>query len=221
VRQRAEVQEVLFQLPVRIRFFVGASLLAKKASAPHLPRLPSSSLTTIAGKPAPTKECVMVSRLRSYSYLLMLAVGLSGCTSWFADDTPPPQIHLVKVELVRAKLLEQKFKLHFRVDNRGDSDLTVRGLIYKISLADVELTEGESNEWLTIAPHGRGFFKVTVRTNLWPQVREIADLLKNPDRPIPYRLEGELKTGLFIGNDVHVMRNDEIIPGDFIPERHQ
>ncbi|QHG22622.1 LEA type 2 family protein [Pseudomonas sp. DTU12.1] len=163
----------------------------------------------------------MVSRLRSYSYLLMLAVGLSGCTSWFADDTPPPQIHLVKVELVRAKLLEQKFKLHFRVDNRGDSDLTVRGLIYKISLADVQLTEGESNEWLTIAPHGRGFFKVTVRTNLWPQVREIADLLKNPDRPIPYRLEGELKTGLFIGNDVHVMRNDEIIPGDFIPERHQ
>lgn len=101
----------------------------------------------------------MVSRLRSYSYLLMLAVGLSGCTSWFADDTPPPQIHLVKVELVRAKLLEQKFKLHFRVDNRGDSDLTVRGLIYKISLADVELTEGESNEWLTIAPHGRGFFQ--------------------------------------------------------------
>lgn len=60
-----------------------------------------------------------------------------------------------------------------------------------------------------------------MRTNLWPQVREIADLLKNPDRPIPYRLEGELKTGLFIGNDVHVMRNDEIIPGDFIPERHQ
>ncbi|NMX69766.1 hypothetical protein HBO12_18655 [Pseudomonas sp. WS 5059] len=163
----------------------------------------------------------MVSRLRTYSCLLILTVGLSGCASWFADDTPAPQIHLVKVELVRAKLLEQKFKLHFRVDNRDDSDLTVRGLIYKISLADVELTEGESNEWLTIPPNGRGFFKVTVRTNLWPQVREIADLLKNPDRPIPYRLEGELKTGLFIGNDVHVMRNDEIIPGDFIPERHQ
>jgi len=30
-----------------------------------------------------------------------------------------------------------------------------------------------------------------------------------------------LKTGLFIGNDVHVLRNGEIIPGDFIPERHR
>ena len=159
--------------------------------------------------------------LRMYSLMLALTLMLTGCASWFEDDSPPPHVSLVKVEVVRAKLLEQKFKLHFRVDNRDDSDLTVRGLIYKISLADVELTEGESNEWLTIPPHGRGFFKVTVRTNLWPQVREIADLLKNPDRPIPYRLEGELKTGLFIGNDVHVMRNGEIIPGDFIPERHQ
>ena len=149
---------------------------------------------------------------RTYSLLLALMLGLSGCASWFADDTPAPEVRLVKVDPVRVKLLEQKFKLYFRVDNRDDSDLTVRGLIYKISLADVELTEGESNEWLTIPPHGRGFFKVTVRTNLWPQVREIADLLKNPHRPIPYRLEGELKTGLFIGNDVHVMRNGEIIP---------
>lgn len=40
---------------------------------------------------------------------------------------------LVKVEVVRAKLLEQKFKLYFRVDNRDDADLTVRGLIYKVT----------------------------------------------------------------------------------------
>ncbi|KAA0945072.1 MULTISPECIES: LEA type 2 family protein [unclassified Pseudomonas] len=163
----------------------------------------------------------MVNHLRTYSLLLTLTLGLSGCASWFADDAPAPQVHLVKVEVVRAKLLEQKFKLHFRVDNRNDSDLTVRGLIYKITLDDIVLTEGESNEWFTVAPHSRGFFKISVRTNLWPQVRQVVEMLKNPDQPIPYRLEGELKTGLFIGNDVHVLRNGEIIPGDFIPERHQ
>ena len=36
-----------------------------------------------------------------------------------------------------------------------------------------------------------------------------------------FRLDGELKTGLFIGNDVQVAHNGEIIPGDFIPERHR
>jgi len=159
--------------------------------------------------------------LKTYSLLLALTLGLSGCASWFADDAPEPQIQLVQVEVVRAKLLEQRFKLHFRVDNRGDSDLTVRGLVYKVTLGNILLTEGESNEWLTVPPHSRAFFRVKVRTNLWPQIRDVVDMLKNPGQPVPYRLEGELKTGLFIGNDVHVMRNGEIIPGDFIPEQHR
>ena len=159
--------------------------------------------------------------LRTYSLLLALTLGLSGCASWFEDDTPPPHVSLVKVEVVRAKLLEQKFKLYFRVDNRDDADLTVRGLIYKVSLGNLLLTEGESNEWLTVPPLGHAFFKISVRTNLWPQIRDVVQMLKKPERPVPYRLEGELKTGLFIGNDVRVDHNGEIIPGDFIPERHR
>lgn len=159
--------------------------------------------------------------LRIYALMLALTLGLTGCASWFEDDAPPPHVSLVKVEVVRAKLLEQKFKLYFRVDNRDDSDLTVRGLIYKITLDQLVLTEGESNEWLTVPPRGHAFFRVTVRTNLWPQVREVVQMLKNPSQPIPYRLEGELKTGLFIGNDVTVAHNGEIIPGDFIPEQHR
>lgn len=158
---------------------------------------------------------------RTFTLLLALCLGLSGCASWFADDTPAPEVRLIKVEVVRAKLLEQKFKLYFRVDNRDDADLTVRGLIYRITLGDLLLTEGESNEWLTVPPRSHAVFRVSVRTNLWPQVREVVQMLKNPDQPTPYRLEGELKTGLFIGNDVHLVRNGEIIPGDFIPERHR
>ena len=159
--------------------------------------------------------------LRIYSLMLALIFGLSGCASWFEDDAPPPHVSLVKVEVVRAKLLEQKFKLYFRVDNRDDADLTVRGLIYKVRLGGILLTEGESNEWLTVPPQSHAFFRVTVRTNLWPQVREVVQMLKKPTRPVPYRLEGELKTGLFIGNDVQVAHNGEIMPGDFIPERHR
>ena len=33
-----------------------------------------------------------------------------------------------------------------------------------------------------------------------------------------YRLQGEVKTGLMFGRSVHLRRNGEIIPGDFIPE---
>jgi LEA14-like dessication related protein len=149
---------------------------------------------------------------------LLLLLSLGGCASWFGDDEPEPQVRLVKIEVIRTKLLEQKFLLHFRIDNPNDSDLTVRSLEYRIHLGDLLLTEGEHEHWFTIGPKQTGYFKVRVRTNLWPQVRDLVNMLKKPDRPIPYRLEGELETGLFIAHYVHLERNGVIIPADLIPE---
>ncbi len=79
----------------------------------------------------------MNTRRRALQLLtLLLFLGLGGCASWFDfdNDLPEPEVHLVKVEVVRAKLLEQKFLLHFRVDNPNDQDLTVRALEYRIHL---------------------------------------------------------------------------------------
>jgi LEA14-like dessication related protein len=49
-------------------------------------------------------------------------------------------------------------------------------------------------------------------------MKYIVRLLEKPDRPIAYRLAGELKTGLMMGRRVHISNNGEIIPGNFIPE---
>ena len=149
---------------------------------------------------------------------LMMILALSGCVSWFDSDDKDPEVHLERVELVKAKLLEQRFKLHFRVDNPNDSTLTVRGLLYTIYLGPVKLTQGEYSHWFSVEPKSHSEFVVPIRTNLWPQVRPLVKLLESPDRPIPDRLEGTLETGLFYGYDVHLMRKGEIIPADFIPE---
>ena len=160
-------------------------------------------------------------RLALHLLTLFLALGLTGCASWFSnDDGPQPQVHLVKVEVVRAKLMEQKFLLHFRVDNPYDSDLTVRGLEYRVHLGDILLTEGEHEHWFTVGPKRSAYFKVPVRTNLWPQIRDLVKMLKKPEQAIPYRLEGELETGLFIADYVHLKRNGVIIAADLIPERN-
>ena len=68
-------------------------------------------------------------------------------------------MHLVKVEVVRAKLLEQRFVLHFRIDNPNDSDLTVRGLEYRIHLGDILLAEGEHEHWFTVGPKRSGYLQ--------------------------------------------------------------
>ncbi|MGZ0702448.1 LEA type 2 family protein [Pseudomonas piscis] len=161
----------------------------------------------------------MIGELRLLRILCLLGIlGLCGCTSWFVDEDVDPEVHLVKVEVVKANLLEQRFTLHLRVDNHNDDDLTVRRLTYRVYLGPFLLSDGEHEHWFTVTPHSSRYFKVPVRTNLWPKIRDLVKLLHKPDRPIPYRLEGELEVGLFIGKDVHLKRNGVIIPGDFIPE---
>jgi LEA14-like dessication related protein len=161
----------------------------------------------------------MITRRLAHCLLtLTLFLGLGGCASWFSDDQPDPEVHLVKVEVVRAKLLEQRFVLHFRIDNPNDSDLTVRGMEYRIHLGGILLAEGEHEHWITVAPKASHSYRVPIRTNLWPKVKDLVKQLKSPEQAIPYRLEGEMETGLFIAHYVHLARNGVIIPADLIPE---
>ncbi|UVK89645.1 LEA type 2 family protein [Pseudomonas sp. B21-051] len=164
----------------------------------------------------------MLGLWRTFNILpLLLLLNLGGCASWSSDDSVDPAVHLVKVEVVRAKLLEQKFILHFRIDNPNGSDLTVRGMEYRIHLADMLLAEGEHEHWITVAPKSSGFYRIPIRTNLWPRVKDVVKMLKNPNQQIPYRLQGEMETGLFIAHYVHLERNGVIIPADLIPEHNR
>ncbi|SDF24861.1 LEA type 2 family protein [Phytopseudomonas seleniipraecipitans] len=158
--------------------------------------------------------------IRILSLLVFLGLGAvsSGCSTWLSDDFEDPDVRLVNVDVVRAKLLEQRFVLRFRIDNPNDVSLPVRGLNYVVHLNDVKLAEGESEVWFTVPAKGHTEFDVPVRTNLWRHVRQVVKLLEQPDQPISYRLQGQVKTGLFFGRRVHMSRNGEIIPGQYLPE---
>jgi len=149
--------------------------------------------------------------------LLGFVLSLAGCASWFERDMRDPQIHLLKVETVRARLMQQRFILHLRIDNPNDSTLQVRGLTYAVRLNDLLLAEGEYGQWFRVDANGRRTFEVEVRTNLWQHAKPIAKMLRR-NAPLHYRLEGTLRTGLFFARDLHLSRSGEIIPGDFFPE---
>ena len=152
----------------------------------------------------------------------LLSLGLllcfAGCSSLISDDLRDPSVRLLKVDVVKAKLLEQKFVLHFRIDNPNNMSLPVRFLHYKVRLNGVPLAEGESDRDFVIPAKGHQNFQIPVRTNLWRHLKQIVNLLEDPNEPISYQLQGEVKTGLMFGRSVHLERNGEIIPGNYIPE---
>ena len=157
-------------------------------------------------------------RIFSLLALFGLLAGLGGCSTWMTGNFKDPEIRLVKVDVVKAKLLEQQFVLRFSINNPNDVSLPVRGFDYSVFLNDIKLAEGESDVWFTVPANGTQTFKVPVRTNLWRHVRQIVKMLESPDEAIKYSFSGEVKTGLLFGRSVHLSRDGEIIPGDFIPE---
>lgn len=153
--------------------------------------------------------------------LLGALLQLSGCSGWLPGNAREPELSLVKVQVVKAHLLEQRFVLHFRIDNPDDSDVAVRTLAYRVYLGDLLLADGESEQWFTLGSHHTAYFEVPVRTNLWEHLRGLVKLMRHPDRPVPYRLEGELETGFLYAHTLHLARSGEIIPGNFIAEKHR
>ena len=143
---------------------------------------------------------------------------LSACSSMLGGEFLDPSIHLVKVEVVRAKLLEQKFNLYFRVDNPNDFSLDIEDLSYSVYLNEVKLATGNSNLSYNLPAKSSTVLKVPVRTNLWRNLKQFLKMLKNPNEPIRYRLEGQVEAGSWFTRNVHLSRTGEIVPGNFIPE---
>ncbi|MBK5005823.1 MULTISPECIES: LEA type 2 family protein [Pseudomonas] len=158
----------------------------------------------------------MMTRIR-FMLLCGLLLLVGGCASWGGADWREPQVHLVRVETVKARLLQQEFVLHVRVENPNDSRLFIRSVEYALRLNDVVLAQDEASLWRSVGPHERRTFKITARTNLWQHLKPLAKMLKS-GRPLHYSLQAELATGLLIHRDLHLSRSGEIMPGDHYPE---
>ncbi|MDH0747494.1 LEA type 2 family protein [Pseudomonas sp. GD03842] len=149
---------------------------------------------------------------------LMLTLVLSGCSSLTGSDVKDPDVRLLKVDVVKARLLKQDMKLRLRIDNPNDTNLWVRGLRYKVVLNDILIADGDYSDWFIVKANGRKNFSVPIRTNLWEHLKDVTRMLGKPNQPVHYRLEGYLKTGFLFGDNVRIGREGDIIPGDLIPE---
>lgn len=158
-------------------------------------------------------------QMRNFIRLVLIALlgsSLASCSTWVSDDFADPQVQLLRVEVVKAKLLEQSFILHMRIENPNDFSLPVRGLAYRVELNDVPFASGQNNTWFTVPAGGRHDFQVPIQTNLWRHVRRIVRWLEKPDEAVRYQFTGQVKTGFLFTRSVQLRRNGEIIPGTLI-----
>ncbi|MCO5785353.1 hypothetical protein DHB74_03165 [Pseudomonas sp. G11-1] len=154
--------------------------------------------------------------IRSYGLMLTVLLtglfSLNGCAVFDRSYTEP-EVHLANVEMLKSNLWEQSFRLRLRVDNPNDRNLPVRGMHYQVYLNNMRLATGVTDRAFDVPAYGTEYFDVTVRSNIW---RHLSDLLKlvEHQKPIDYRIEGHISTGLFLSPKLTLREEGTINPSD-------
>jgi len=130
--------------------------------------------------------------MRSASVLL-LAWALAGC-SVFVPKLQSPHLSIVNVEHLGSNLLEQRLRVHIRVENPNDRELPVSALTYSIEVAGQEFAHGAANESFTVPANGESEFATDVSANMAGAL--IAILGRghgSANDSIDYRIAGEVR----------------------------
>lgn len=153
--------------------------------------------------------------MRSTGLMLVLLLGiltLNGC-AMFNRSYTEPEVTLANVEMLKANLWEQSFRLRMRVDNPNDRALPIRGMHYQVYLNNMRLATGVTDRSFTVPAYGSEYFDLTVRSNMW---RHLGDLMKVVEHqtPIDYRINGHISTGLFWAPRLTLDKQGSLDPAD-------
>lgn len=152
----------------------------------------------------------MPKKIIKLGVLVAALASISGCSSWFWDDFKNPEVQLTKVEMLKARALGQEFLFRYRIDNPNSTPLSVRGLVYRVTVEGIEVANGETGYSIEVPPNSSAYYEIPVQTNLWRHLKQVARLLKK-EKPLHYELDGELKSGVvFDRRRVPIVSNGEL-----------
>ena len=80
----------------------------------------------------------------------LVAMGLSGCSSFGAVDADKPEVSLAGLSFAEAGLFEQGFTVQLRMKNPNDFDIPVEALDFALSVNGASFAEGLTNQDFTL-----------------------------------------------------------------------
>ena len=153
--------------------------------------------------------------MRSTGLVLVLLAGLlslNGCAVFNRSYTEP-EVTLANVEMLKANLWEQSFRLRMRVDSPNDRALPIRGMHYQIHLNNMRLATGVTDRAFTVPAYGSEYFDLTVRSNIWRHLGSLLEVMEH-QKPIDYQINGHISTGLFWAPRLNLSQRGTLAPAD-------
>jgi LEA14-like dessication related protein len=131
----------------------------------------------------------------SFLFMFCFSVCLvAGCTT-LRPDFETPSVTVTSFKLLPSQSLTPRFEIGMRVVNPNSTELSPRGMSYKVFLNDHEVVEGAANELPVVPAYGEAEFKVIATVGLIEGMQFVNDMLQNKDGQVTYRLQSKLDIG--------------------------
>ncbi|MDX2505173.1 MAG: LEA type 2 family protein [Gammaproteobacteria bacterium] len=125
--------------------------------------------------------------------LLITMVLLSACAG-LAPKSDSLKVNLSDMQMLDSTLMEQRFRVKIRLQNRSQSSLYVDGLSFDLALNDRDFASGVSDQNLTIAPLSESVLAVNLTSTLFALMRQFQAVQALKTKPFRYELSGTIYT---------------------------
>jgi LEA14-like dessication related protein len=125
--------------------------------------------------------------------MLLLVLMLSACAS-MAPKQERVRVTIVDIRPLESTLMEQRFVIKLRLQNRSKAPLAIDGMSFDLELNDRDFASGVSNEAITAPAFGEALIEVKVSSTLFGVIRQLQTLQEREPRPFRYRISGNLSS---------------------------
>lgn len=132
----------------------------------------------------------MLARLNTLSMglLLLALLSLSGC-AYMTQETVPPRVQVLGLQLQAASLLEQRYLMKVRIQNPNDYELNIRGIDFNVELNDQPFAQGVSDKAVSVPGFGEAITEIAVSSSILTLVQQ----MNGGGDEVRYRLSGRVR----------------------------
>lgn len=125
--------------------------------------------------------------------MMLLLLGLTACAS-LGPQEKRLKVTLSSIMPVESTLMEQRYLVKLRVQNRSSKPLTIDGVSFDLRLNGKDFASGVGNQQTTIPGYGDSLLEMKVSSSLFGVIRQIQSIPEMEGKPLAYEISGNLST---------------------------
>ena len=126
--------------------------------------------------------------------LWLVLLSLTGCAGmgYREDDI---KVTLSSLTLLQSTLMEQRYLVTLRLQNRSQHNFEIKGLSFDVALNDKDFASGVSNRQISVPAFSEAWLDVEVGSSLFDIIRQLQVLQQYQRKAFEYEISGRVYLG--------------------------